>query len=61
MARKLGERGAPAVLELDGYARPVPFHAAGQIGEAGQARVVRDAQATGEETCRWDRRMWPQW
>ena len=42
------ERGAPAVLELDGYARPVPFHAAGQIGEAGQARVVRDAQATGE-------------
>ena len=48
MARKLGERGAPAVLELDGDARPVPFHAAGQIGEAGQARVVRDAQATGE-------------
>ena len=39
---------APAVLELDGNARPVPFHAAGQIGEAGQARVVRDAQATGE-------------
>lgn len=61
MARKLGERGAPAVLELDGDARPVPFHAAGQIGEAGQARVVRDAQATGEGVAGRIRLILPAW
>lgn len=47
MARKLGERGAPAVLELDGDARPVPLHAAGQLGEAG--RGARRPRCSGTE------------